>query len=229
VTTFDPALLDGLFPEDVHVAARALDPAQEVGFRFPEEAAHVAGAVAKRRVEFATGRELVHELLDGLGVPAAPLLVDGRRAPIWPAGVRGAISHTYPKPGPDSTVPGLCAAAVSTTRAHLGLDVEATAPLDRKLWPSVLTISERARLEGLGGRGALLSKIHFSGKEAVYKAISARVGRVVGFEEVELGVSLARGTFEVTPMLKDGAALPRLHGRWRVTRDFIATSVVADE
>lgn len=229
MTTPDPALFDGLLPDDVRVAARTLDPAAEVTFRFPEEEAHVAGAVAKRRVEFATGRALAHELCDALGVEPAPLLVDERRAPIWPAGVHGSISHTYPKAGPQPAGAGLCAVAVSTSRTQFGLDVEATAPLDRKLWPSVLTISERARLEGLGKRGALLSKVHFSGKEAVYKAIAARVGRVVGFDEVELGVSLARGTFEVTAMLKDGARLPRLAGRWRVGPDFIVTAVVADE
>lgn len=214
----EPELLAGLLPPDVLVAARHLSADDEPRFRFAEEAAHVAGAIHKRQLEFAVGRELAHQLLDTCRPDApSPLLVGPRREPLWPAGCNGSITHTK----------GLCVVAVSAHRRFLGIDVEVTEPLDEKLWPSVLTVSERARLKGIGARGALLSKVHFSAKEAVYKAIAQTVGRVVDFAEVEIGVSLARGTFDVRPALKDGAELPTLSGQWRVTRAFIATAVVA--
>lgn len=236
-------LLDGLLPPTVRVAWQRLDDAVEPEFRFQEEAAYVEGAVAKRRVEFAAGRALFHRLYDellaevapgegpgggagaagdALGPPArqalapsAPLLVAADRGPLWPAGVVGSISHTK----------GLCVVAVARTSDHprLGLDVEVTEPLADKLWPSILTVSERARLKGLGARGPLLSKLHFSGKEAVYKWLARDEQRVVAFEEVELGFSLARGSFETTLLFDH--ALPKPEGRWRIGREFLATAV----
>lgn len=217
-------LLDGLLPPTVRVAWQRLDDAVEPEFRFKEEAAHVEGAVAKRRVEFGAGRALFHRLHDELLAedaagdalaPSAPLLVAEDRGPLWPAGVVGSISHTK----------GLCVVALARTSDHprLGLDVEVTAPLADKLWPSILTVSERARIKGLGARGPLLSKLHFSGKEAVYKWLSRDENRVVAFEEVELGFSLARGSF-VTSLLFDNT-LPGPSGRWRIGREFLATAV----
>ena len=215
------ALFEGLFPPTVRVAWRRLDPEVEPSFRYPEEDAEAGRAIAKRRVEFAAGRALFHELADDLRAgdpdlgPAAPLLPAEDRGPVWPAGLVGAISHTK----------GLCAVAVARAADHprLGLDVEGTAPLRARLWPEVLTVSERARLEGLGQRGQLLSMLHFSGKEAVYKWLSRHEGRVVGFQEVELGFSLARGSFATTLLFDSD--LPPAEGRWRVGREFLATAV----
>ena len=53
-----PAATDG----SVSVGAAAIDPADEQRL-FPEEAAIVANAVAKRRREFASGRALLRSLL----------------------------------------------------------------------------------------------------------------------------------------------------------------------
>jgi 4'-phosphopantetheinyl transferase EntD len=215
-------LTRGLVPEGVRLAAERLQEAAAADFRFAEEAAAVEGAIAKRQVEHAAGRRLAHELFDvlraeGLAVAQAPLLAGTDRAPVWPEGLTGTITHTR----------GLCMVAVAPVAelASLGLDVEVTEPLKEKLWPSILTVSERARLTGLGARGALLSKVHFSAKEAVYKAVSKAAGRVLEFEEVELSVSLVKGTFEARFLDAELAVrLPRVGGVWRVTRDFIATS-----
>lgn len=210
-------LFEGLLPGDVSWRAERLGEDDEVSFRFSEEAAAVEGAIAKRQIEHARGRHLAHALLDRLGASDGPLLTSSDRAPLWPEGFTGSISHTQ----------GLCAAAVveAAKLTSLGLDVEVTAPLKEKLWPSILTVSERALLSGIGARGALLSKVYFSAKEAVYKAVSKEAGRVLEFQEVELMVSLARGSFEarfVDPGL--AARLPHVVGRWRVRRDFIATA-----
>ena len=54
----------------------------------------MAAAVDKRQREFATGRRLAHGLLTELGVGGGPLLPGRDRAPIWPDGVVGTISHS---------------------------------------------------------------------------------------------------------------------------------------
>src|SRR5215469_16812348 len=59
----------------------------------PAEAAIVARAVEKRRAEFATGRACAHAALDAWGAPDAPLLPGPDRAPLWPDGFVGSISH----------------------------------------------------------------------------------------------------------------------------------------
>ena len=83
-----------LFADDVLVDE--IDP-REVSpdVLLPAEAAQVATAVAKRRREFAAGRYLARKLLSRLDLPQdTPLLNGEDRAPVWPEGVAGTISHT---------------------------------------------------------------------------------------------------------------------------------------
>src|ERR687896_1855905 len=60
---------------------------------FSDEAAAVAGAGAERRREFGTVRWCARKALRQLGVPAVPILADGDRAPRWPIGVVGSMTH----------------------------------------------------------------------------------------------------------------------------------------
>lgn len=223
-------LLGGLFPSHVLVASARLDPESLIECAFAEEAAHVANAIHQRQAEYAAGRRLAHGLLDQLreaGTPMgqrAPLVTEQDRGPNWPAGTTGSITHTI-KQGH-----GICLVAVAAAHdePRLGLDVEPAVPLKEKLWPAVLTVSERALLTGLGGRGKLLSKVYFSAKEAVYKMVSRDVGRVLEFAEVEISLSMVRGTFDARFILKEPplVELPKVEGRWALTKEFIVTSTV---
>lgn len=168
-----------LLPEGVLTAAACID--HEPALRHEAERACVSRAVEKRRQEFATGRALAHELLSRLGVPDLPLLPAERRAPAWPEGVVGSISHGA----------GLCVVAVAQpgTCTALGLDIEGDAPLKRKLWRHILREEEQRELSELpddeAGRRA---KLVFSAKECFYKALSSQLTRVLAFEEVRLTI-----------------------------------------
>lgn len=224
------SILAGIFPQHVLVASVVLDPSSSVECVFPEEAAHVERAIHQRQAEYSAGRRLAHDLMDQLrsrGAPlgaAAPLITAEDRGPNWPTGATGSITHTI------KDHHGICLVAVADVReeARLGLDVEPTGPLKSKLWPAVLTVSERALLEGLGQRGQLLSKVYFSAKETVYKLVSQDVRRVLEFAEVEISMSLARGSFSARFMLKEPAPveLPKVEGQWRITKDYIVTAAV---
>lgn len=178
-----PGFLDDalrlLLPPAVRCASAPID--EVVAFRHAAEADVVARAVAKRVREFATGRRLAHDLLDALGCVDVPLLPDDRRAPRWPVGVRGTIAHC--RDG--------CVVAVTTDGriAGLGLDIEPATPLRAELVRRILADDERevlaARDEAERG---LLAKAAFCAKEAVYKAISARVGVVLEFSDVRLAL-----------------------------------------
>src|SRR5918999_1940431 len=60
---------------------------------FSDEAAAVAGAGAERRREFGTVRWCARKALRQLGVPAVSILPDEDRAPRWPVGVVGSMTH----------------------------------------------------------------------------------------------------------------------------------------
>jgi 4'-phosphopantetheinyl transferase EntD len=128
-----------------------------------EERAVIAAAVPKRALEFAAGRWCAREALRRQGIEAAPLLPDENRAPLWPAGIVGSITHTD----------GFCAAAIGRgdSFAGIGIDAELEGRVDRKLWPDLFTREEIAELERWPGpRRATLATVMFSAKESFYKA-----------------------------------------------------------
>ena len=77
------------FPADAFVKAGSLGPWP----MFPEEAVLVERAVERRRLEFATGRHLTRLGLRHWGLEEAPIGTGKLREPLWPPGIRGALSH----------------------------------------------------------------------------------------------------------------------------------------
>ena len=182
----DPALWRGLFDSDVQVAASKLcDGPSSLS---SAERALVAGAVAKREREFATGRLLARRLLAEFGHVDFALLRDANRLPLWPANVVGSISHTK----------DLCIVAVTSTRARVGLgvDVEPDEPVKPGLERSVCRPREREWLESTEAdeRGRRCRAI-FSAKEAVYKAFFPRLREFWGFQDVEVEIRFAENRF----------------------------------
>jgi 4'-phosphopantetheinyl transferase EntD len=199
----------------------------------PQEAAQVEGAVPRRQREFATGRACARRALARLGIRDFVLRNGPDRAPRWPAGVVGSITHT------GDSRRGLCAVAVARTPevAAVGLDAE-LGSLGEELWDGVLTRCERTWLGTLRddrerGQGALLI---FSAKECFYKAQYPMSGRFLEFGEVEIAVEAqvdaARaeaqsGSFEVRLSRRAPAALPlrQCKGRYAVDGDLLMTGI----
>jgi 4'-phosphopantetheinyl transferase EntD len=159
----------------------------------PAERALVAGAVDKRRREFAAGRRCAHALLAQLGQPDAPLLRNDDRTPRWPDGLVGSISHCRE----------LCIVAVArgSTHAAIGIDVEPDAALEMPIWKKICTPGEIENLLGAATpveRGRV-ARLVFSAKEATYKSVYPLLGKVFGFQDVELSIDWAQRRF--TPRL----------------------------
>jgi 4'-phosphopantetheinyl transferase EntD len=155
---------------------------------YPEEYAHVNAAVPKRRAEFATARILARRLLAQLGVPSMPLVPSADRAPRWPAGIVGTISHTD----------AYCAVAVArddVVRA-IGLDVETLRPIERDLSASIMNPHERAWVEAQpeAVRNDLVL-LFFSAKEAYYKCQYGITRSFLEFLDVEVEVDQRTGRF----------------------------------
>ncbi|MEX2209208.1 MAG: 4'-phosphopantetheinyl transferase superfamily protein [Myxococcota bacterium] len=173
----------GILPPGVRVRASRVGDSLE-GLCEAERAL-VARAVPKRRHEFATGRRLARELLAELGTTDFALLADADRAPLWPAGIIGSISHAH----------GLCvvAAAKRGELAGLGVDVEDARGLRPELWSRVLRPEEERWLRAQpGARQLALAAVFFSAKEAVYKAQFPLTRARLGFQDVALELDVAR-------------------------------------
>lgn len=122
--------------------------------------------VAKRQSEYLAGRLCAREALRRLtGVAGVPA-VGADRAPQWPAGVVGSITHG------DGWAAALVADA-SRWRA-IGLDVEHLLPSERalRLQGEILTPAELECLRGLDDEArALRISLTFSLKESLFKAL----------------------------------------------------------
>ncbi len=143
--------------------------------------ASIERAVAKRRAEYLAGRLCAREALRPLlGRPAIPAIGEDR-APVWPAGVCGSISHGS----------GLAAAvaAAETDWRGLGLDIEEHLPDERaeRLAGEILVPDELRRLAGLPAPArARRVTLTFSLKESLFKALYPLVRQRFYFEAAEV-------------------------------------------
>ncbi len=180
------ALIRPLFGLDVALAL--YDPQGDLPLPLPEEAACLSpNAVSKRRREFAAGRAAARAAMADLGLPPCAIPVGPKRAPVWPTGVTGSITHTRS-----------CAAAVAALPGEdlraLGIDVEEDTPLENKLIPSICSPREQDWLKRQENPGQM-AKVIFSAKEAAYKCQYAISERFFGFDGMELELDTARGHF----------------------------------
>lgn len=121
-----------------------------------------APAAQRRHAEYQAGRDLAATLLAGLGAQTLQVGTDADRAPVWPDGFTGSISHSRQ----------LLAVAVGRhedTRG-LGIDLEAIANADElEAIESVCMVPEEHALVGNALPRADWATLVFSAKEAFYK------------------------------------------------------------
>ncbi len=183
----------------------------------PEELATLSErAVAKRRRDFTLGRLAARQALEALGEAAVPVMPGSDRAPIWPAGIVGAITHTA----------GIAASVVAhgAETQGLGLDIEDIAGLKNiGIARMIADDDEQAWIDG--DRARLISL--FSAKEAVFKAFYRLRGEYFGFEAVHLEWSGAGFDCELIEALGAGWP-PGTHLPVQVAREgtLVMSSVV---
>ncbi len=140
----------------------------------------IGHASEKRKIEFTLGRIAAKRSAANLGhCFETPLLRGDRGQPLWPTGLKGAITHTR----------DIAAAATSVDSAikAIGLDLEY---LDRKVATGVASrICVEKELSWVH-QDALSTKKRilqlFSAKEAFYKAVNPLVGVPIRYSDVDL-------------------------------------------
>jgi 4'-phosphopantetheinyl transferase EntD len=189
---------------------------------FPEERAAVAAAVPERQAEFATVRACAREAMAELGVEPAPVLPDENRAPRWPAGVVGAMTHCQ----------GYRAAAVARADVvlTLGIDAEPNAALPSDVIDLIARPEDLAALAALpDGWGISWDRLLFSAKESIFKAWFPVTREWLDFQHAAVRFR-TDGTFTAR-LLKPsaaGASLETLDGRWISTPQLLATAIVIE-
>ncbi|WP_284164832.1 4'-phosphopantetheinyl transferase superfamily protein [Frigidibacter sp. SD6-1] len=162
----DPAdeAATGLAHEDAETGAYAIALPDTLG-----------RAVGKRRREYLAGRLCAAHALRRLAAPEA--LGQNGRAPVWPAGTVGSITHTDRR----------ALAIASRRHARLGLDCEEVMGAEQaeRLAPAILAPGDAAVRPASLGFAAFVTLV-FSAKEAFYKAHSAAIGRVADFTEARI-------------------------------------------
>jgi len=171
-----PRALPGVRLVSTRFDSDLLDPEDFIRWGIPPMA-----AVSKRQTEFLAGRLCAFEALRRVtGEPGIPPVGEDR-APCWPSGVVGSITH------------GAGWAAVVVAQAAqwrgLGLDVEKRLAVQRadRLAAEILTPRE---LEGYAelddAQRALRVTLTFSIKESLFKALYPLVKTRFYFQEAEL-------------------------------------------
>ena len=149
----------------------------------PAELATTARMSAGRRQEFSAGRAhariALQSLRVGMGVgldsPVVPMGAD--RAPLWPQGFVGSISHA------GELV--LAVAAPWTLLSALGVDLEPALLLDGDLLNRVCRPEEVTRLAD-SPEPLREAKLIFSAKESVYKCVAPVLGIFLDFPDLEI-------------------------------------------
>jgi enterobactin synthetase component D len=200
-------------------------PGDEGRFASIELPAQLERAVPKRRLEFLAGRSCAREALGRLlhRPFEEPIAVGADRAPVWPAGIVGAITHAD----------GFAAAAVAraTDTRGLGLDSEPIVTGE-----ALAAVTEQAvvpgELDALGSSGldeATLLTLLFSAKESLFKCLYPVVGRYFDFLDatiVDVSTREQSFTAELRVPLGGLAAGTRLTGRFVLADDLVHTGIL---
>lgn len=163
---------------DVDVVAYELHGSAPPDGLIGDEAAIVDKAGAKRRNEFTAGRLCARLAMAELGHRDVPLLAEPSRAPNWPTGLTGSITHTV----------GLAVAVVTLSGDHelgLGIDAEVVGRIDTSIEEMVLGDEERRALDEIRSPERPVARTAvFAAKEAFYKAQWPLTSSWVGFTDV---------------------------------------------
>jgi len=200
----------GAVPAGVSMAVWGLDVGESD--LVEADARWVERAVEKRRLEFLRGRACARAALSAAGGPAgAELPVEASRAPAWPEGYIGSITHAHGVVGAAAAPIGVC--------GGLGIDVERGTTLPDGTARHILRPEEAEVL------APPFDLVAFSAKESIFKAVHPLARRWIDFEEARVTVE-ADGVLGLAWAV-DGPPVPSaaLRGRYAVGPDWVATVV----
>ncbi|KAA1184947.1 4'-phosphopantetheinyl transferase family protein [Photorhabdus heterorhabditis] len=158
--------------------------------------AQLAKAVNKRRAEYLAARYCARQLLAQLGQPEFNLISGNDRAPIWPQGICGSVSH--------SAQHAIVLAAPQTNNRLIGVDIETIVNHQNmdEMIKMVLNDRETPFLNHCHLSPEQMFTLAFSVKESLFKALYPHVKRFFGFEAAEI-ITLSLENNEIILQLQE--------------------------
>lgn len=148
---------------------------------------NLKNAAIVRKEEFVAGRFCAVQAAKNIGLALNALPSSASRAPMWPDGIIGSISHSKK----------LAISCVSKPEAFDSVGIDAEEILSQEL-DIQDTIASPAELSLIRSNFRLGLTVIFSAKEAFYKALYPKVKCFIDFKEVELvKIDLQRGDLEL--------------------------------
>ena len=193
----------------------------------PEERSFVSTLASGRHPSWVAGRLALREAFRDLGIEPGPILATRRGAPALPSDLVGSISHKR------TLAVGL--AGRREGGASIGVDLETCPPAHSSVQEvhsqarpdvrtRVLTPDELARLESVPEEHRRRTVIlHFSLKEALYKAIDPLVGRHVAFHEASI-TPLPDGSASIALALSENDGCFAVTAFWTEVEDHFLTT-----
>ncbi len=173
---------------DLAAALAGLVPGAGVGWANPRSTPPgdlPVGAVEFRRREFAAGRAAAAQAMAVLGVEGKVSVGDDR-APIWPGGLSGSITHTRD-----------IALAIVQHGGAIGVDLEPEGAVTPDLWPEILLPFEMANVTD--------ATAIFCAKEAVFKAQYPLTRQMFGFDRIAITL---QGRAFIARFMADTGSIP---------------------
>ncbi|MES2952479.1 MAG: 4'-phosphopantetheinyl transferase superfamily protein [Pseudomonadota bacterium] len=161
-----------------------------------EEEPYIINAVNARRREFTAGRNCARQALHMLGIGALPIIVGYRRAPAFPPGICGTITHAAE----------YCAASVMHQGdvLSIGIDAEVNTPLETEVRSLVLSFEENSELKRLPKTSSCnWDKLVFSIKESFYKAYFQLCKIELDFLDAHVSILAGERSFEISVLRSD--------------------------
>jgi enterobactin synthetase component D len=192
-----------------------------------EEAAFLGNLSPARKHTWLAGRIALHAALQDLGLDRGAVLATTRGAPELPDGVTASISH--------KRTLAVALAAPKVDGLSLGVDIEPVPAMPASLaepgWNAhpdissrVMTPEELAVLPTIPEPDRRRQVIlHFSIKEALYKALNPIVGRYVSFQEASV-FPHNDGSVRVTLALAKREGPFRAEARWSEIEGHLLTT-----
>lgn len=176
------------------------------GTRTIPDSHRLPNASAKRQREFHAGRLAAADALRRLGAHDTHVPVGAQRAPVWPDGFVGSITH-------DDDVAIAAAVRVGTVTG-IGIDIEQADRFSAGLAERIGSGSEFRLWQGGAGRSITHGDIAlFSFKESIFKCLHGAVGRYFDFRDVEVyDTAVGLRVRAVADDWRLAELLPRLRG-----------------
>jgi 4'-phosphopantetheinyl transferase EntD len=183
----------------------------------PEERVFTEGFATDRMMTFCAGRFCARRAMQLMGYPGVAIPIGKDRAPVWPAGMAGSISHTQ----------GLVGAMVCSTGDHpsIGLDIERRNAVDRSLWDILFDEVELKQILATPSPDEQAT-LFFSLKEAYYKMQYPLTGKFLDFRDVRVEDGPAGIWINRLKPLSEAA--PAHHTGHLLTPEFVVTWVLAE-